>query len=107
MIGGHAALSTQIAKAAGSPLQGYRPLRINLALHPLPLFQGDYLVGRVTLRELSAFDAIVFAAGNDVRHVPEGRNGDAHALPSNGEAVPRPAHPAGQAGPGVPSASRP
>ncbi|KAM0427828.1 hypothetical protein ACHAPT_007285 [Fusarium lateritium] len=62
------------------------------ALADLPFLQGDYLkleqdFGKETL---GAFDAIVFSAGADVRHVPPDQQAEAdqYYLHSNGEAVP-------------------
>lgn len=40
------------------------------AVHALPRLRGDYTDGAMTPRALEGFDAIVFAAGNDIRHVP-------------------------------------
>ena len=40
------------------------------AVHALPRLRGDYTDRAMTPRALEGFDAIVFAAGNDIRHVP-------------------------------------
>lgn len=37
----------------------------------LPHLAGDYIGGTLTERDLEPFDSVVFAAGNDVRHVDE------------------------------------
>jgi len=47
---------------------------------------------------LTGFDAVVFAAGNDIRHLPPDTAFDAHCLRANAEAVPRFAALARQAG---------
>lgn len=43
-----------------------------------PTLLGDYAEGGLTVEELVGFDAVVFAAGNDVRHVPEGEDDRAY-----------------------------
>lgn len=48
------------APAPGSPVAG------------LPALLGDYTGPSFTAAELSGFDAVVFAAGQDVRHMPAG-----------------------------------
>lgn len=43
----------------------------------LPVLLGDYAAGGLTVEELTGFDAVVFAAGQDVRHVrPEDADAD-------------------------------
>ena len=39
-----------------------------------PTLLGDYAEGGLTVEELAGFDSVVFAAGNDVRHVPQGED---------------------------------
>ncbi|KAJ4184928.1 hypothetical protein NW755_008842 [Fusarium falciforme] len=62
------------------------------ALEELPYLQGDYLkLEKVFSREaLGAFEAIVFFAGTDGRHIPPEQQAEAdkYYLYSNGEAVP-------------------
>ncbi len=73
MIGGHTAvyleslghavtLAARKPAAAGTPMAGFATLL------------GDYTLGEFTESDLAPFDAIVFAAGNDTRHIP--RNSD-------------------------------
>ncbi|KAB8071569.1 hypothetical protein BDV29DRAFT_159364 [Aspergillus leporis] len=50
---------------------------------------GDYVEGSYTENSLSAFEAIVFAAGHDIRHSPQALDFGIHILHVNGEAVPR------------------
>ncbi|WP_194420633.1 NAD-dependent epimerase/dehydratase family protein [Microbacterium abyssi] len=40
------------------------------AVQSMPRLRGDYTEADASPRELEGFDAIVFAAGNDIRHVP-------------------------------------
>ncbi|RSL51139.1 hypothetical protein CEP54_011556 [Fusarium duplospermum] len=62
------------------------------ALADLPYLQGDYLELEkdFSTETLGAFEAIVFSAGTDVRHIPPGKQAEAdkYYLYSNGEAVP-------------------
>lgn len=54
----------------------------------MPFLQGDYVKGDFTKDRLEGFDAVVFSAGNDMRHVAEGDDLDEHLLHANVEAVP-------------------
>lgn len=88
LIGGHAALHLReqghhVTIAARKPPPPASPLA------GLPLLAGDYLADDFDAKTLSAFDALVFAAGNDIRHVPPGANEAAHWQRANVEGVPR------------------
>jgi dihydroflavonol-4-reductase len=88
LIGGHAALYLQtqgheVTIAARKPPAPASPLA------GLEFVQCDYVAGDVSKANLARFDAIVFAAGNDIRHVPPGADMDAHWQRTNVEAVPR------------------
>src|SRR5690625_2984564 len=37
-----------------------------------PALCGDYTTGGFTTEQLAPFEAVVFAAGNDIRHIPAG-----------------------------------
>src|SRR5690606_4540924 len=87
MIGGHAALHLK-AEGHDVTISGRNPAQATTELAKLPFLKGDYVAGAFTTDDLAGFDAIVFAAGNDIRHVPEGGDFDAHVLRANGEAVP-------------------
>ncbi|TXS96142.1 NAD(P)-dependent oxidoreductase [Parahaliea maris] len=87
MVGGHSALrltelghkvtlASRTAPATGTPLGS------------LPWIQIDYVNDPVNEAVLGAFDALVFAAGNDIRHVPEDTPADVHWGRANSEAVP-------------------
>lgn len=87
LIGGHAALHLaqqghQVSIAARKPAPETTPMA------KLPLIQGDYLTDDFTARTLSEFDALVFAAGNDIRHLPPGTDEAAHWQRANIEGVP-------------------
>jgi nucleoside-diphosphate-sugar epimerase len=88
MIGGHAALHLQ-ALGHEVSIAGRNPPQQTTALAQLAFLQGDYVAGSFSKADLSPFDAIVFAAGNDIRHVPKGEDLGAHSLRANGEAVPQ------------------
>ncbi|KAL0936359.1 nad-dependent epimerase dehydratase [Colletotrichum truncatum] len=97
LIGGHAALHLR-SKGHDVTIAGRRtPLEVP-ALAQLPFLAGSYLQGDFTVEKLSSFQVVVFAAGSDVRHVPEGQTADDHYLQANGEAVPAFARRARQAG---------
>ncbi|KAH0420947.1 hypothetical protein CcaCcLH18_13718 [Colletotrichum camelliae] len=87
MIGGHAALHLR-SKGHQVTISGRRAPTEVAALVKLPFLQGNYLCGDITAEQLIPFDAVVFTAGSDVRHVPEGQGADEHYLQANGEAVP-------------------
>ena len=67
MIGGHAALHLQ-ALGHDVSIAGRNPPQQTTALAQLAFLQGDYVAGSFSKADLSPFDAIVFAAGNDIRH---------------------------------------
>ncbi|GKT61675.1 nad-dependent epimerase dehydratase [Colletotrichum tofieldiae] len=97
MIGGHAALHLQ-SKGNEITLAGRRGPSEVPGLAELPFIKGSYLRGEFSLEQLSQFDAVVFTAGSDVRHVPEDQNADQHYLYANGQAIPEFAQLARQAG---------
>ncbi|KAH6971244.1 hypothetical protein BKA56DRAFT_622019 [Ilyonectria sp. MPI-CAGE-AT-0026] len=87
MIGGHAALHLQ-SKGHKVTIAGrHRPDSVPL-LAALPLLQGDYVNKDFTNDQLLSFDAIVFTAGADTRHVPADTDADTYLLQANAIAVP-------------------
>lgn len=88
MIGGHTALHLQ-SLGHDVAIAGRRPAQATTALARLPFVQGDFMAGTFTKDQLAPFDAVVFAAGNDIRHLPKGENFYAHVLRSNAECVPQ------------------
>lgn len=88
LIGGHAALHLaslghQVTIAARKPAPADTPLG------KLPQLTGDYLSDDFTPAQLAGFDTLVFAAGNDIRHVPPGDDEATHWQRANVEGVPR------------------
>lgn len=88
LIGGHAALYLQ-TQGNQVTLAARKPAAPGSALAGLELLQGDYVAGDFSKDDLARFDAIVFAAGNDIRHLPPGADEAAHWQRTNIEAVPR------------------
>ncbi len=89
LIGGHAAL--HLASLGHSvTIAARKPAAVaeGSPLSTLPFIPIDYLAEGDD-RELSGFDALVFAAGNDIRHVPQGTDEAAHWQRANVEGVPR------------------
>lgn len=71
MIGAHAALhlrevGNDVTVAARNPLAEDSPVR------DFPVLLGDYTEQTFTVDQLAPFDAVVFAAGQDVRHMGRG-----------------------------------
>jgi len=75
MIGGHAALHLS-AKGHQVALAARRPAGVDTPMGSFPVLLGDYTQGDFPAAELSPFDAVVFAAGNDIRHLPRGVDED-------------------------------
>ena len=97
MIGGHAAFHLA-SQEHDVTVSGRKPPQPDTELSRLPFLQGDYVEGSFTTQHLTGFDAIIFAAGADLRHVPEGADYEAHVFRANAEAVPQFAALAKQAG---------
>lgn|GEM_PF-223845 len=87
MIGGHAALHLQ-SLGHDVTISGRNPPQATTQLARLPYLRGDYVNNTFTKDQLAAFDAVVFAAGADIRHIPEGADYGDFTLKANGEAVP-------------------
>ncbi len=69
MIGGHAA--QMLSQSGHEVVLGSRnPARAGTPMALFPTLIGDYSRGEFSPRELEGFDAVVFAAGNDIRHLP-------------------------------------
>lgn len=69
MIGAHAALhlrdrGDEVTVAARGEVAPESPVA------GLPVLHGDYTAGTFTREQLAPFEAVVFAAGQDVRHLP-------------------------------------
>ncbi|RSM20241.1 hypothetical protein CDV31_001038 [Fusarium ambrosium] len=88
LIGGHAAihlrsLGHEVTIAGRNPPPSSIP-----GLAQLEFVKGDFTAGDFQADQLSKFDAVVFAAGSDVRHVPENTDASQHYLHVNGTLVP-------------------
>ncbi|MEW6645239.1 MAG: NAD(P)-dependent oxidoreductase [Pseudomonadota bacterium] len=99
MIGGHAAehlagLGHDIVLAARKPAAAGTPMAA------FPVLFGDYTRGEFSPAELAPFDAVVFAAGNDIRHLPGDVDEDAFWRKTQIEGVPAFAERAKKAGVG-------
>ncbi len=88
LIGGHAALFLESIGHRVS-IAARKPAPPESALARLEWLQGDYVAGDFTQDCLARFDALVFAAGNDIRHLPPGTDEAVHWERANVEAVPR------------------
>jgi len=71
MIGGHAA-EFLAARGNSVTIAARKEPPANVPMAKYPLLRGDYTQGTFTESDLAPFDAIVFAAGNDIRHLPKG-----------------------------------
>lgn len=88
LIGGHAALLLR-ARGHDVTIAARNPATPGSALAELPFLRGDYVANDFAPADLGEFDALVFAAGNDIRHVPAGEGEDAHWERANVQGVPR------------------
>nr|WP_281985055.1 NAD(P)-dependent oxidoreductase [Thalassorhabdomicrobium marinisediminis] len=70
MIGGHAAALLR-SQGHDVVLGARKPARPDTPMAQYPVLLGDYSKGDFSPQELGAFDAVVFAAGNDIRHLPK------------------------------------
>ncbi|MES2497940.1 MAG: NAD(P)-dependent oxidoreductase [Pseudomonadota bacterium] len=87
MIGGRAALYLK-SKGHEVTIAGRNPPVADTPLGRLPFLRIDYVAMDFDHAALGAFDALVFAAGNDVRHQPQDV-GDAHWHDANSVGIPR------------------
>ncbi|GIL01360.1 MAG: hypothetical protein BroJett030_12590 [Alphaproteobacteria bacterium] len=99
MIGGHAAVMLA-AEGHEVVIGSRRPAAAATPMARFPALLGDYSRGHFTPRQLEGFDAIVFAAGNDIRHLRGGDDADAFWRAMQIEGVPAFAARARQAGVG-------
>lgn len=77
IVGGTGMIGAHIAhhlKAEGQEvvLGARKPVAADNPLAGFPVLLGDYAAGGFSVPELEGFDAVVFAAGNDIRHIPPG-----------------------------------
>ena len=88
LIGGHAALHLT-ALGYRVTIAARKPPAANTPLAQLPFLALDYIADAENPKPLIGYDALVFAAGNDVRHVPPGGDEASHWQRANVEGVPR------------------
>ena len=69
-------------------LAGRTPPPSGTALASFPFLVGDYTKGDFTETVVAPFSAIVFAAGNDIRHLPKGSDQDEFRRTTQIEGVP-------------------
>lgn len=88
MIGGYAA-DFLAARGNAVTIAARRapPAAVPMARYPVLL--GDYTQGTFSEGDLAPFDAIVFAAGNDIRHLPKGTDEEEFWARTQIEGVPR------------------
>ncbi|WP_375197617.1 NAD-dependent epimerase/dehydratase family protein [Sphingobium sp.] len=86
-LGGHAAVHLR-AQGHEVTVGGRNPAQHGTPMATMPFLKGDYVAGDFTADRLKGFDWVVFAAGNDPRHVPQGSDFDAFLVKANHEAVP-------------------
>lgn len=86
-LGGHAAI--HLARAGHEvAIGGRNPAHPATPMAAMPFLQGDFIAGEYTPERLEGYDWVVFAAGNDPRHVPRGADFAAFLYRANHEAVP-------------------
>jgi dihydroflavonol-4-reductase len=73
MIGGRTALHLK-SKGHEVTVAGRNPPEAGTPLGSLPFQRIDYINMDLDRDALRSFDALVFAAGNDIRHIPEGED---------------------------------
>ncbi len=88
LIGGDAAL---LLRSQGHEVASPRanPRRSGTGMAALEFLPCDYLADGLPRAMLARFDALVFAAGNDIRHAPRGFDDATHWDRVNSEGVPR------------------
>jgi len=87
-IGGDAATLLQ-SKGHEITVGGRKPAPPESAMAKMPLLTGDYIADGYTVDELRGFDAVIFAAGSDLRHVDPNSTQEEHWIRANAEATPR------------------
>lgn len=87
LIGGHAALHLQ-SLGHEVTIAARKPAQPGSALAALPIVIGDYVEDGFTRERLAGFDALVFAAGNDIRHLDKHADEVAHWQRANIDGVP-------------------
>ncbi|NVK44331.1 MAG: NAD(P)-dependent oxidoreductase [Oceanospirillaceae bacterium] len=87
MIGGRIACHLQ-AQGNEVTIVARKPPAAETAMAQMPLLLRDYTKGDFTAADFEGFDALVFAAGHDVRHLPEGADYATYWDKVNSRAIP-------------------
>lgn len=87
MIGGNTALHLRNL-GHDVTLAARKAAQIGTPMIDFPIIFGDYTKQEFTLADLAPFEAIVFAAGNDIRHSPESRQDEEFWRRTQSEGVP-------------------
>ncbi len=86
-LGGHAAI--HLASKGHEVTIGARsPAHADTPMARMAFLKGDYVAGEFTPERLRGYDWVLFAAGNDPRHIPPGGDAEAHLFKANNKAVP-------------------
>lgn len=86
-LGGHAAIHLA-ARGHEITVGGRNPAHRATPMSAMPFLAGDYIAGDYRPELLARFDWVVFAAGNDPRHVPADADFQDFLIRANHEAVP-------------------
>lgn len=86
-LGGHAAIHLA-SKGHTVTIAARKPPHSATPMAAMPFLAGDYVAGEFTPRRLEGFDWVLFAAGNDPRHVPADADFAEFLYKANHEAVP-------------------
>lgn len=86
-LGGHSAIHLA-DHGHDVSVAGRNPAHPGTAMAAMPFVRGDYIAGDFSPERLAGFDWVVFAAGNDPRHVPQGSDFAEFLYRANHEAVP-------------------
>lgn len=97
MVGGDAAIRLE-SLGHDVAIGARKPPAETTAMAKMPFRRVDYINDAPDLAMLRHFDAVLFAAGNDTRHIPRDGDPDAHWARVNSQAVPAFAAAAKQAG---------
>jgi dihydroflavonol-4-reductase len=88
LIGGDVALRLQ-SQGHEVTLGARKPAPPATPMGRMKLIIGDYIEDGFAVDALRGFDALMFAAGSDIRHVKEGLSEEEHWQRANAEATPR------------------
>lgn len=86
-LGGHAAIHLA-ARGHEVAVGGRNPAHRATPMSAMPFLAGDYIAGDYRPELFAGFDWVVFAAGNDPRHVPADADFQDFLIRANHEAVP-------------------